>query len=324
MGATHVAAYQKAAAEGAACELVAAADPKASRRAGRLDDVGGNIMSSQAAFDASVVRGYETAEELVADDRVNLVSICTPTNTHIDVAELAIRAGKHVLIEKPVDLSVERIRLLARFADEHGVRCMPAMCMRFWPGWSSLALAHAQRQFGELLSIRFTRLGTRPIWSAAYRDDALTGGALVDLHIHDTDFICHLLGVPAAVTSTGSVSHLTTHYHYADIPHVTAEGGWDQHDGFPFKMQYVATFERATLDFDIGRQQQLLVCRDGKAEVAPLEQATGYDCEIRYFIQVLKSGDPLEVTLEDAAMTQTVLDAERRSLESGKRIDIAL
>ncbi len=325
MGATHVAAYQAAAEAGFACRLVAVADPKPDRRAGRLGDVRGNLASGSdaAAFDSAQVRGYASAEELLEDPSVDLVSICTRTDTHIELAERAMRAGKHVLVEKPVALTAAPVRRLADVAAACGVVCMPAMCMRFWPAWSWLKDAVDRRRFGAVRSARFTRLGCRPAWSESYQDDNLTGGALVDLHIHDTDFITWLFGEPAHVCSTGDIQHITTLYGYPGVSHVAAEGGWDQHEGFSFTMRYLVNFERATLDFDISRQDQLLLCRDGQATPIEVEPLTGYDGEIRHLIECLtKDRRPL-VNLRDAAVTQAVLEAERRSLECGEAVRMA-
>ncbi|MEM7809661.1 MAG: Gfo/Idh/MocA family oxidoreductase, partial [Planctomycetota bacterium] len=111
MGQTHVAAYQSA--DGAT--LVAVADADEARRTGHAS-TGGNLDSGASAdrlFDPEAVRGYATAEELFADDDVDLVSICTPTPSHVDLAAAAMRAGKHVLVEKPVAVDTRQIEKLA-------------------------------------------------------------------------------------------------------------------------------------------------------------------------------------------------------------------
>ena len=86
------------------------------------------------------------------------------------------------------------------------------------------------------------------------------GGAILDLHIHDTDFVQHCFGKPKAVFSRGysrptnAIDHVLTHYLYDDVPLVTAEGGWAMTPGFGFQMQYTVNFERATAVFDPGRE----------------------------------------------------------------------
>lgn len=325
MGATHLAAYTRAAEQGL-CEIVAVSDKQPERRAGRIG-TGGNLDSGStaAAFDVERVRAYETPQELFADDEVQLVSICTPTESHAELTEQTMRAGKHVLLEKPVAVRAETVRYLAGVARECGTLCMPAMCMRFWPAWTWLRDTVQTKRFGEVLSARFTRLGTRPGWSDFYADEQRSGGALIDLHVHDADYICSLFGPPTAVSSTGNVSHLTTAYTYANVPHVVAEGGWDQHAGFGFVMRFVVNFEQATLDFDIGRgERQLLLCRDGAAEAVSLPAELGYDVEIRHLLECIAAGTRPDVSLDDAFITHSVLDAERASLESGRPVELHL
>src|SRR5690554_1888149 len=113
MGATHVGAFRAARDAGFANDLVAVCDRKPSRRAGELDDVGGNLATSgreSRAFDPSIVRGYERAEDLIADPGIDLISICTRTDTHVELTIRALEAGKHVLIEKPVALTSNDVR----------------------------------------------------------------------------------------------------------------------------------------------------------------------------------------------------------------------
>src|SRR5690606_24860186 len=220
---------------------------------------------------------------------------------------------KHVLLEKPVDVTADKVAYLAGVAKETGRVCMPAMCMRFWPGWTWLKKAHDEGTYGPLKSIRFTRLGTKPTWSSFYSDPTVSGGALVDLHIHDTDFVTHLLGRPDAVYSAGSIDHVTTHYRYPGVSHVVAEGGWDQHAGFPFTMRYVATFEQATASFDAGRDNPLLLCRNGEASPVDVSGPTGYEGEMRHIVEALLAGRGPGVDLDDAHLSHRVIDAERRS-----------
>lgn len=323
MGATHVAAIQSAAAAGLGCRLSAVCDNNADRLAGRLGGAGNLDSGAETAtFDPKAVSAYSDASELFADESIDIVSICTRTDTHIPLAEAALRAGKHVLLEKPVAITAEPVKQLAAVAAECGRYCMPAMCMRFWPGWTWLKEAYETRPYGDLRSIRFTRLGTKPGWSSFYSDPQISGGALVDLHVHDTDFVVHLLGQPASVFTGGSLDHVTTLYQYPGIQHVVAEGGWDQHEGFGFTMRYVANFERATADFDNARDPALLLCRDGTAEAIDVAATSGYDAEVRHMVASLLEDRCPTVDLNDAWLAHRVIDAERRSLETGRATDV--
>ncbi len=336
MGATHVAAYQSATRAGSECKLVAVCDPKASRREGHLGDVGGNavsnVASSEKAFDPSIVRGYERAEELIADRDIDLVSICTRTDTHVELAIKAMRAGKHALIEKPVALTAPEIEKIAAVQRETKRICMPAMCIRFWPGWSWIKERVIDGTLGKCVSATFQRLASPPNWSRSFfLDGAKSGGALVDLHIHDADFVRYCFGDPPRVTSggrkgpSGAVDHVTTIYHYgAGGPeHVTAEGGFDQASGFAFRMRYVAIFEKATADYDLTRTPSMLLCRDGKSEAVELPAVSGYDVQTRKLIESIARGDTAGLpTLQEAVAVTRLLDAERESVTTGRTVSL--
>lgn len=327
MGRMHVEAYRAAAAAGHANRLVAVADGDPARLTGEPAS-GGNLGEAgvERLFDPDQVRVTTSVEELLADGEVELVSICTPTDTHVDLAEVALAAGKHVLLEKPVALDVASVERLAAVAGKAPGACVPAMCLRFWPAWSWLERAIAKGELGTLRSLTLTRLGTRPAWNPGfYGDPARSGGALFDLHVHDADFVRWALGPPSAVTSTGDRDHLTTLYRYEEqgAPvHVTAEGGWDQAAGFAFRMAYVAMFEGGTADYLLGRDPELLLARDGRSSAVELPALTGYDGEVRHVLDALARGRAPGPTLAEALALTRMLEAEARSLE--RRETVAL
>jgi len=108
---------------------------------------------------------------------------------------------------------------------------------------------------------------------------------------------------------------------------VTAEGGWLSPE-FGFRMRYVAHFERATADFDLGRDPQLRLCHDGKSEAVRLEngELSGYDLEVRHLVDAIARGareDELRATLDDAIAVARLLEAERASIISGRAVECA-
>lgn len=326
MGQTHLRCYSAADGAGYANRLAAVCDASPERRAGKVE-AGGNIATGQgAAFDPAKVRAYADASELLADDEVELVSICTPTDSHADLAIAALEAGKHVLVEKPLAVRSADAQRVADAVGQSDRLCMPAMCMRFWPAWAWLREQIVANTFGRVRSATFHRLASPPGWSSQfYTDDARTGGALVDLHIHDADFVRWIFGDPQAVVSAGSIDHLTTIYRYgtAGPSHVVAEGGWDHTQGFEFRMRYVVLFEHATADFDLGRKDQLLLARDGKQEAIKLDPVTGYDGEIRHLLDAIATGKrDLNATIDEAVSVARLLEAERESLRIERRVEL--
>lgn len=323
MGRTHVAGYQSAAQAGLPVSLVAVADARVHEILAGSSG-GGNLSTAGTTgpLVADSVRRYAAAAELIADADVDAISLCTPTDTHVELSLAILRAGKHLLLEKPVAVAsadVERLRDAAR---DNGRVCMPAMVMRFWPGWEWLADRIRDANLGPLRSLELERRGSRPTWNAFYHDDARSGGALVDLHIHDSDFVFSCFGMPSAVTSVGSLNQVTTLYHYptsqANPSLVVASGGWGQSPGFGFRMRYLANFERATADFDLSRgDRPVLLSDDRSSEPLELPLLSGYDAEIRHFVEVVAGRARPRATLDDAVAVARLLEAERRSLESG-------
>lgn len=333
MGRTHLTGWHDAEKAGYPCEVVAVCDKdrKAPNSVGE-----GNLrfaFKETDLYDPARVQRYNTAAELIADDKVKIVSICTNTESHAELTLAALAAGKHVLCEKPVALDAPTVRKVAAAAAAAKTLCMPAMCMRFWPGWSLLKTIIDKNTYGKVLSASFQRLSSAPNWSTKfYRDPSRSGGALVDLHIHDADLVHYLFGAPESVTSTGSLDHITTLYHYKNgPPHVAAEGGWNHAPGFPFRMRFIVIFEKATLDFDLLRNEKLMISRDGKCvamEPADPEHDadTGYGNEIRHFADCVASGRKglLRATMNDALAVTELLACERDSLSTGKTKNLRL
>lgn len=311
MGRTHLAAYASAEARGHRCSVRAAHDP------GRRASAAGNLIAAGGADEllASLPR-EASVDALLARRDIDLVSICTPTDTHVGLVRAAIAAGKHVIVEKPTALDASAIDGLARDAREAGVLVMPAHCMRFWPAWAWMADAVRGLRFGAPRRAQFRRVGARPSWSQDfYLDVARSGGAAVDLHIHDADFVRFAFGEPSTVSARGTRMHVHARYEFASGLVVEAEGGWQEDPSFPFTMSATIECERGTMDFLLGRVPELLLrTADGERPVevgGEYPEGSGYDFEIRAMLSALESGaTAAPVTLADAAATQRLLDRE--------------
>jgi predicted dehydrogenase len=321
MGRTHYEAYQEIGAN-----VVAVSDQDPKRAAGDLSGTAGNVLEggvSQLPMDK--VRGTTNASELIAMKDVDIVDICVPTTQHVDLAIEALRAGKHVLCEKPLArTSVDAEKIAAAAREAKGV-FMPAMCMRFWPQWEWLKGAVDEKRYGKVLAATFRRVASMP--AGWYKNGAMSGGAALDLHIHDTDFVQHLFGMPRAVSSrgytktSGEMDHLATQFIYDDLPLVTAEGSWCLADGYGFTMQYTVNFEQATADFDLSREQPLRLSKGGQTESVDAGSGFGYARELKYFIECAAKGQrPAVVTGDDAVRSIRLVEAEVKSARTGETV----
>lgn len=318
MGRTHAGAVRWACERaGLSARVVAVADE---RGEGAFASSGGNLATGEG-LRADEVTVYTDADGLLADERVSLVCVCTPTATHVELAVRALESGRHVLVEKPVGLTAGEVSRLSRAAAEasgHGLLCVPAMCMRHWPGWSWLRDTIAAGTLGAVRSMSLTRLGAPPSWSAFYADDSRSGGAILDLHIHDVDFVLHCFGMPGAVSSRGDSSHVVTSFVYAvAASDIRAEGGWLRGGSFPFRMRYLVEFERGVADFDLARAEPLVVHDAGGSRAVGFGEGSGYEHQMAAVVRAVLSGGPAPVTVDEAVQAMRVIEAERRSLEMG-------
>lgn len=286
----------------------------------------GNVPGqAQGSFNLDNVKKYKVPMELLSDPNVELVDICLPTPAHVEYALAALEAGKHVLVEKPLALSSAEAFRLADAAKRSKKFVMPAMCLRFWPVWQWLKNAVSSGEYGKVLSATFRRIAAHP-GGAFYLDGNKCGGGILDLHIHDVDFVYYLFGMPKSVSSygyahkTGQIDHVVSRYEVASGALVTAEGGWTMSPGFPFRAEYFVNFENATAVHELGKEQPLLLYRPGKEpEAIALAETMGYAGEIAYFVDCVEKGTPPStVTLDDAANDLLIIEAERESIATGK------
>ena len=328
MGRVHYDTYSKV--SGAEVVAVCDADPK--RAAGDLSDTWGNVdKGSTRQLPMDRIKGTCDWRELITMPQVDVIDICVPTPAHVEVATAALATGKHVVCEKPLARSSADAWVISEAARAARGMFMPAMCMRFWPEWEWIKRAVDEGKYGRVMSARFRRVGSIP--AGWFRNGKLSGGALLDLHIHDTDFIYHLFGKPGAVFSqghvgqSGEIDHVVTQYDYRAAPGggpaaVAAEGSWTAAEGFGFRMQATLHCERATLDYEFGRKDgALVVYAEGKGTPVEVANHDGYVGEMTYFHECIRSGKrPTRVTAEDAVTGIQIIEAEKQSIETGKPV----
>src|SRR4051812_274095 len=143
-----------------------------------------------------------SVDELVARPDVDVVCITTPSGAHLDPALAAVRAGKHVVIEKPIEITTERADTLLNAADKAGVQVAPIFQARFGDGARTLRAAVEAGRFGRLVLASAYVKWHRPAsyytgWKGTLALDG--GGALINQAIHAIDLLQWFAGMPAEV-----------------------------------------------------------------------------------------------------------------------------
>jgi len=173
-----------------------------------------NVLAVGSRKDASaqrfaesfgVRRAYGTYDALLADDDVQAVYVASPHSEHHAMADAALRAGKHVLIEKAFTQDQAQAADLVRTARENHLLLMEAMWTRFLPRTDIVRQLLADGALGEVRTVIADHGQNLPD-VPRLNDPALAGGALLDLGIYPVSFACFALGLPQRVVGTGSLS----------------------------------------------------------------------------------------------------------------------
>lgn len=285
-------------------------------------------------------RAYYSLEQLLKEADVDAVDLTLPTYLHSQAAVPAAESGKHVICEKPMALTLKQADDMIRAAKRNHVELMIAHVIRFWPEWAYLAEKVKEKEFGRIKALRCLRLSSEPQWGWKRwtLDVSKAGGATIDLHIHDTDFITHLLGRPKAVMSTGWIDHIQTSYDYDKKAVALAIGGWFPLQGFPFLMSYECFLEDATLTYYSDRKPALTVFQRSRDPYNPDLESTGaesgvatgniselggYYQELRYFIDCLERGaKPDRIRPEEARQSLEICLAEVKSMKTSRKVNL--
>ena len=278
---------------------------------------------------------YYSPQELIDEADINTVDICLPTFLHYDYASKALSRGFNIFVEKPLCLHSKDAFSLAKQAEEKKVFAQVGQCLRFWTEYEYLKSVVDSGEFGKVRHIKLRRLSPGPGWSSWLADDQLSGGAALDLQIHDADFALYLFGRPAMITAFVNnrgekYSSIVSELKYNDFI-VMTEGSWDYPSSFPFEMSYVAAFEKATVVFSslyglkVYPDNGECFCPELKKEC--LEQSDaggnisdlgGYYNELFYFIDCMNKGiQPVKAPL--LAGAEAVELVEKQKLAANKK-----
>jgi predicted dehydrogenase len=296
MGTTHLQAYPKI--PNAHIAAVASSDEK--KLSGNVDSAAGNLGRESAPLDFTNVARFRSAEELFADPNVEAVDLCVPSSLHASLAQAALAAGKHVLVEKPMALSGKECDAMIAAAERSGRVLMVAQVLRFWPDYVAARQLVRSGALGSVKAAFFRRKCAAPAWSPWMRDRSKSGGGVFDLLIHDFDYCLHLLGKPRAIAAVGvedlgiGLDLVDARLEYDSGRPVSISGGWHLPSEYPFSMEFSIVLEGGTLDFHSAQRRLTLYRANGKTEEPALPEKDGFESELEAFVQACERGTPPE------------------------------
>ena len=303
-------------------QLVAVCDIDKSKF--HLENVELNFGDSGSS-DVNSMNCYLSYEELIkGEPDLDYIDICLPSDLHCEYACRAMKDGFNVLCEKPMALNTKDCEKMIKTSYDTGKLLMIAQCLRFDESFNEITKAYKSGKYGKLLRFSLKRMGSFP--GGWFRDVKRSGGALMDLHIHDCDFIMHLLGKPDAirangvVVKSGGIDDLSVDFVYNDGPIVMGESSWARPS---WSCGMAAIFEEATIDVSGGKVMVYQMDKPVK-EIKLPGKGNCYFHEIAYFADCVKKGVRPEIaSLESTRDTITVLEQEVKSaFAKGKLIKL--
>lgn len=263
------------------------------------------------------VNSYTSLEEMLTHEEIDAIDICVPTYLHKDFTIKSAQAGKDIVCEKPMALILEDAQEMISACAQNNVRLMIAHCIRFWPEYAYLKELVDSKKYGKLLYLNLTRYGEFPHWSSNnwLAEEAKSGGAALDMHIHDTDYALFVMGEPDEIHSYGirdekGMSYICSDYKYnGAILHL--EGGWNFPPKTPFKMTFRANFEDAAA---IMEGSALTVYPKNGEPFSPefaqmkaegggnISDLGGYYHELKYFVDCVLDEEAFTVTTPESSM----------------------
>ena len=303
-------------------ELVALCDinPEQLKKIGETINLGdtGNM-------DLGGLHTYLSFEELIkGEPELDMIDICLPSDLHCEYACKAMKAGLHVLCEKPMALNARDCDKMIRTSEKTGKKLMIAQVVRFDERFQIIRKAVESGKYGKLRRLVMHRVGYLPAkpW---FRDVKRSGGALMDLHLHDLDFLISLLGKPEALTAfgcewfSGGIDDCLVNYVFPDGVTASSESGWTRSS---FRASASAIFEKGTIE--VMPDKVLFYQVDKPVKELKYKNVSPYGLEIDYFASCIrKNVEPSRCTLQSTRDTIAILQQELRSIATGKRITIA-
>ena len=326
MGRTHYNAWRRL--RGA--KVVAICDSNLSQLSA---EVKGNIggVGELAEIDPRI-KVYADFGEMLSAGGIDIVDLTFPTPLHRGLSVAALESGCHVVCEKPMALALKDCDEMIKCAVASGRKLMVAHCVRFFPEYAYLRELVVSGRYGKVLAADFARFMAAPKWSPKggswLLDESKSGGLYVDAHIHDSDYIVSLFGMPAAVESRcrrserGYVDHLASFYDYPGMV-VTSSSSFAASDSLVWDASARVFFEKASVYLGgAGKTGALTVYPEGGKPFSPkLPAASGYEAELKYFLDVVE-GRRAETLLsaKDARESIRLVLAERKAAALKRKV----
>lgn len=306
-------------------------------------------VAKKAAEAFNVPKVFSDYHQLLALDGLDAVSVTTPNKYHVEPTVAALKAGKHVLCEKPLAMNGEEAKTMCRAAKESGKILQVALQSRFGGAGIFMKDYIATGAMGDIYYARAQALRRRgvPHWGVFIDKEKQGGGPLIDIGVHILDFTLYLMGYPKPVVASGKTwdalgkdpaiyngfgeydrSKFTVEdfavgqIRFENGAVVTLESSFMANlEGDPFQTQLFGTKAGATV-VPWG-DDPIKIYTESNRQLFDLKPAniphvkSAHTAEVQAFVDAIQHGKPSPVPGENGLILNAIFDAIYKSSESG-------
>jgi predicted dehydrogenase len=297
------------------------------------DGIGGASVSDDGSDDPAGVELFDDVETLLDEADPDVVDVCVPTDEHHDIVQTAVGRGYDTFCEKPMARTLEEAQAMADLVAEQGVTFMVGHVTRFFPQFREAKRVVDEGGIGDPAVVNAKRVGPFPdyAWHNWFADVERSGGILLDLSIHDFDYLRWLLG-DADRVYTQSVDwrdgddlneHAVVTIRFESGAVATVTGSWAQPAQRPFSFAFDIAGEDGLLEYDNDDAANLTFYDDETGVRRGERGINPYREELDHFLDCVESGATPEVTATDAVEAVRISLAAIESAETGEPVDVA-
>lgn len=283
-------------------------------------------------------RVYNDGENLLKKEDLDIIDICLPSFQHSFFILQSMQKNLNIFCEKPVCLNEKECSNLLLAQKDYSKKIMIGHVLRFFPEYELLKEVYKLKTYGKLKSLTFERLEGDIRWGYNdwFHDASKSGSVLMDLHIHDVDFVFHLLGKPQIIDikvkrfKSQMINSVKGTYKFNDID-IKIKSLWDKDPSLAFKASYKAEFERGFFIYDSLNEPKVQFWATKKDKPSPIlfedvdksgnliqikEQNNPYFRELNYFISCINNNTPIKTaTLEQSIASIRFVLSEKTFIE---------
>lgn len=302
------------------CQLVCVADPNSEK-----------LSAISASYSKSIDVTTDCSALLSRDD-LDAVIIATPTGTHLELLRSALERGLHVLVEKPLALNMDTASEMVRLSESADKLVMVGQVLRYWDDYVQ---ARNMVNYGRIgvPKIARTYRGVR-MPKGWYAQDELSGGVVLDLALHDIDFLVWTLGSVQSVFAQGTVhgaegavpfvDYVQLHLNFESGAIAHVEAAWVHSDAYPFSTSLEISGTEGILSIDNSPGRASLEVVDGASVSAstPVD-LNGYYFQQDAFFKAIQTQGRSPVPPSAVIHPLAVALAARNSVRSGEVVMVA-